>query len=112
MGQSAGGGLVAALAQLAHDRAGVAPCLQVLQYSMLDNRTVLQTDHADRGGFVWTPGSNRLGWTSYLGHSLVLETAPKKGGLAGAGRSDWLCPGPTGAAVVGMPPSPPPFHFL
>ena len=43
---------------------------------MLDDRTVLHTDHAGRGEFVWTPISNRLGWTAYLGRPPQLETAP------------------------------------
>ena len=65
-GASAGGGLTAALAFLARDRAEVTPVLQVLSYPMLDDRTV---DPAlDRPGFrLWNARSNRLGWTSYLG---------------------------------------------
>jgi acetyl esterase/lipase len=67
-GDSAGGGLAAALAQLAHDRGEVPVCFQLLVYPMLDDRTVLRTDHAGTGSFVWTPTSNAFGWTSYLGH--------------------------------------------
>ena len=67
-GDSAGGGLAAALAQLAHARAEVPVCFQLLVYPMLDDRTVLRTDHAGTGSFVWTPTSNAFGWTSYLGH--------------------------------------------
>ena len=43
-------------------------CFQLLVYPMLDDRTVLRTDHAGTGSFVWTPTSNAFGWTSYLGH--------------------------------------------
>lgn len=75
-GESAGGGLAAALAQLAHDRGGVEPIFQLLFYPMLDDRTVLKRDHEGRGEFVWTPASNRLGWTSYLGHAPTLDVAP------------------------------------
>ena len=67
-GDSAGGGLAAALAQLAHDRGEVPVCLQMLVYPMLDDRTALRADHAGTGSFVWTPTSNEFGWTSYLGH--------------------------------------------
>ena len=67
-GDSAGGGLAAALAQLAHDRGEVPVCFQMLVYPMLDDRTVLRRDHSGTGSFVWTPTSNAFGWTSYLGH--------------------------------------------
>jgi acetyl esterase/lipase len=67
-GDSAGGGLAAALAQLAVDRGEVPVCFQLLVYPMLDDRTVLRTDHGGTGSFVWTPESNAFGWTSYLGH--------------------------------------------
>ncbi|WP_227978551.1 alpha/beta hydrolase [Deinococcus terrestris] len=75
-GDSAGAGLAAGLAQLAHDRGEVSVAFQLLLYPMLDDRTVLRTDHGGRGEFVWTPGSNRLGWTAYLGHAPRLEDAP------------------------------------
>jgi acetyl esterase/lipase len=68
-GDSAGGGLAACLAQLAHDRADVTVAFQLLIYPMLDDRTVLRTEHAGTGSFVWSPVSNRFGWTSYLGHA-------------------------------------------
>ena len=44
-GDSAGGGLSAALCQLARDRGGPTVCFQLLNYPMLDDRTVLRTDH-------------------------------------------------------------------
>lgn len=75
-GESAGGGLAAALAQLAHDRGEVAPIFQLLFYPMLDDRTTLQPEHAGRGEFVWTPASNRLGWSAYLGRKPTLDDAP------------------------------------
>ncbi|PYE50496.1 alpha/beta hydrolase [Deinococcus yavapaiensis] len=75
-GDSAGAGLAASLAQLAHDRGEVRPAFQLLLYPMLDDRTVLRADHDGRGEFVWTPGSNRLGWTSYLGRAPRVEDAP------------------------------------
>jgi acetyl esterase/lipase len=66
-GDSAGGGLAAAVAQMAYDR-GVPLRYQALIYPMLDDRTVLRDDHLGAGEFVWTPASNRFGWTAYLGH--------------------------------------------
>lgn len=77
MGESAGGGLAAALAQLAHDRGEIEPAFQLLVYAMLDDRTVLKRDHEGRGEFLWTPGSNRLGWTSYLGYPPTMDAAPE-----------------------------------
>lgn len=66
-GQSAGGGLAAGLTLLAHDRGEVRPAFQLLVYPMIDDRTVTRTDLDTRHVRVWTPGSNRFGWTSYLG---------------------------------------------
>lgn len=66
-GASAGGGLTAALALLAHDRGRVRPRFQLMVYPMLDDRTVVRTDLDLRHVRVWTAQSNRYGWTSYLG---------------------------------------------
>ena len=74
-GASAGGGLAAALALYAHDRGEVAPAFQLLVYPMLDDRTVTRTDHDTRNVRVWTPASNRFGWTSHLGHEPGLPDA-------------------------------------
>ena len=73
-GDSAGGGLAASLAQLAHDRAEVPVCFQLLVYPMLDDRTTLRVDHGGTGDFVWTPSSNRFGWACYLGQPPVAPT--------------------------------------
>lgn len=64
-GASAGGGLAAALAQLAVDRAEVSPVLQLLVYPMLDDRSAAL--EPNRGYRLWNPRSNLFGWTSYLG---------------------------------------------
>jgi acetyl esterase/lipase len=92
MGGSAGGGLSAAVAQRSHDE-GIDLCAQVLMYPMLDDRTVLRTDHGDRGRFVWAPSSNRFGWTSYLGHPPRMSDAPEY--AAPARRAD----------LTGLPPA-------
>jgi acetyl esterase/lipase len=75
-GDSAGGNLAAALSLLARDRGGPAICFQLLEYPMLDDRTVLRADHGGRGELFWTPASNRFGWTAYLGHPPVKDDAP------------------------------------
>lgn len=66
-GASAGGGLAAALVQMACDRKEVLPIFQLLVYPMLDDRTVLRKDIDDNEVLVWNQGSNRFGWESYLG---------------------------------------------
>jgi acetyl esterase/lipase len=74
-GSSAGGGLSAAVAQRAHDE-GIALRAQALVYPMLDDRTVLR-DSGGRGRFLWTPESNRFGWTAYLGREPGMSDAPE-----------------------------------
>src|SRR5438105_238231 len=66
-GNSAGAGLAAGLALLAHDRQQVAVAFQLLIYPMLDDRTALRTDVDERRLRLWTTKSNRFGWRSYLG---------------------------------------------
>lgn len=67
-GTSAGGGLAATLAQLAHDRNEVSPVFQLLTYPMLDDRTALRADIDDSLSPAWSQRSNRFGWQSYLGN--------------------------------------------
>jgi acetyl esterase/lipase len=76
MGASAGGGLAAAVAQRSHDE-GIPLRAQVLVYAMLDDRSALREDHAGRGRFIWTPASNRFGWTAYLGCEPRMSDAPE-----------------------------------
>ena len=68
-GESAGGGLAAAIAIAARDRGEYALCHQHLTYPMLDNLTGTDAQPGDPlvGEFVWTRGSNQFGWASYLG---------------------------------------------
>ncbi|MCP2241569.1 alpha/beta hydrolase [Lentzea aerocolonigenes] len=66
-GASAGGGITAALALLAHDRAEIRPVFQLLVYPMLDDRTTTRTDIDTRNLRLWTAKSNRYGWSAYLG---------------------------------------------
>jgi acetyl esterase/lipase len=62
-GASAGGGLAAALAQLAHDRGEITPVLQLLAYPMLDDRTRSGVKRKYR---LWSERDNRFGWAAYL----------------------------------------------
>lgn len=67
-GESAGGGLAAALVLLAKHRGAYAVAFQHLVFPMLDDRTVTHPDPSPYlGQFVWTQESNRFGWTSMLG---------------------------------------------
>lgn len=66
-GASAGGGLAAGLALLAHDRAEVPLVFQALIYPMLDDATVTRADLDTADLRMWTEHSNRFGWSAYLG---------------------------------------------
>ncbi|HET9877248.1 MAG TPA: alpha/beta hydrolase [Mycobacterium sp.] len=81
-GASAGGGLAAALALLARDRAEVTPVLQLLAYPMLDDRSAeFPTNPNYR---LWAPGSNGFGWASYLGDADPQVAVPgRRDDLAG-----------------------------
>ena len=69
MGESAGGGLAAALSLLVRDRGEHRFAFQHLIYPMIDDRTCVTADpHPYVGEFIWTPEANLFGWTSLLGH--------------------------------------------
>jgi len=76
-GVSAGGGLAAALVQLAHDQLAINPVFQLLVYPMLDDRTALRTDIDDSLNKPWDQKSNRFGWESYLGMPCGAEDVPQ-----------------------------------
>jgi acetyl esterase/lipase len=75
-GASAGGGLAAALVQLAHDRKEINPIFQLLVYPMLDDRTVLRAEIDDSSNITWSQKNNRFGWESYLGMECGAEDVP------------------------------------
>lgn len=75
-GDSAGGGLAAALAQWACDRDEVKPVFQLLVYPMLDDRTGDKPDGAEKTYIVWNPESNRFGWEAYLHQSPGSDSIP------------------------------------
>ena len=66
-GESAGGGLAAALCQFARDKGGPAIAHQNLIYPMLDDRTCIRRQPEHLGAFVWTPQANAFGWRALLG---------------------------------------------
>ncbi len=92
-GQSAGGGLAAALVQRVHDEGGPQPVAQWLFCPMIDDRTAARTDLDAIGHRLWNNCNNRTGWHAYLGQE--------------PGASDW----PPYAAparmadVSGLPPA-------
>jgi acetyl esterase/lipase len=65
-GESAGGGLAAALAFMVRDRGEISPVLQLLSYPTLDDRTVSNPAVA-RNYRLLNERGNRFGWASYLG---------------------------------------------
>ena len=65
-GESAGGGLAAALAFMVRDRGEISPVLQLLSYPPLDDRTVSNPAVA-RNYRLLNERSNGFGWASYLG---------------------------------------------
>ena len=75
-GASAGGGLAAALCQLAHNRQAARPAFQLLIYPMLDDRTGLAADPDAEGRRVWGASDNRFGWAAYLGRDVDRESPP------------------------------------
>ncbi|MBL8650924.1 MAG: alpha/beta hydrolase [Sphingopyxis sp.] len=69
-GESAGGGLAAALAIMARDLGGPAIAGQLLTYPMLDHRTgsdACPYNNPTTGEFIWTRASNRFGWGALQG---------------------------------------------
>jgi len=66
-GASAGGGLAAALTQYVKAQKEIQLLFQLLVYPMLDDRTCLRHDLAERDFLVWDQKNNRFGWESYLG---------------------------------------------
>jgi len=69
MGDSAGGGLAAAVCLMARDRGGPAVALQVLIYPMLDDRTA-RPDPQLVPFVTWTYDDNITGWQALLGDSV------------------------------------------
>src|ERR1700737_772279 len=74
MGESAGGGLAAALALLARDRGGPKIPAQFLIYPILDHRTGGADDVRPNdtvGEFVWTRQQNQFSWSCLRGKQTI-----------------------------------------
>jgi triacylglycerol lipase len=96
LGESAGGGLAAALALMVRDRGGPAIGGQVLIYPMLDWRTGGPDDafgNPTTGEFIWTREKNRFGWEALRG-----DYQP------GDGREGWFSPA-LATSLAGLPPT-------
>ncbi len=73
-GESAGGGLCAALCMLARDRKTVNVAFQMPLYPMLDN---FDTESSyDNHGKVWNTKRNHLGWRFYLRNKSKQKISP------------------------------------
>ncbi|MBQ3447301.1 MAG: alpha/beta hydrolase [Synergistaceae bacterium] len=65
-GQSAGGGLSAAVSLMARDKGGPALCFQMLLYPMLDHRNITPSSFQIRGHRAWCRDFNLLALGMYL----------------------------------------------
>jgi len=87
-GESAGGGLAAALALLARDRKEIAIAFQRLIYPMIDDRSSGSGNASPFvGQFVWTRETNAFGWSCLLGKT---PGGPGVSPYAAAARADDL----------------------
>ena len=75
-GESAGGGLAAALVQRIHDRKGPHAAAQWLFCPMLDDRTAADRSLDAEDHLVWNNQQNAIGWRSYLAQEPGLAQAP------------------------------------
>lgn len=66
MGESAGGGLAAALTHYNLEKKGPALAKQILVYPMLDDRNLGAHPHIGQFA-IWTQDDNKTGWASILG---------------------------------------------
>ena len=74
-GESAGGGLAAAVCLYARDRGEVKVAMQIPLYPMLDCRDTPSS--ADNHGDVWDTKRNHKGWAAYLGELYGTDRVPK-----------------------------------
>ena len=95
-GESAGGGLAAALAIMARDLGGPGLAGQLLTYPMLDHRTggdACPYRNPMTGEFIWTRASNRFGWRALQGDYRADDE-----------RCGWFSPSLAGD-LTGLPPA-------
>jgi acetyl esterase/lipase len=102
-GESAGGGHAAAVAIAAHDRGEFQLCFQLLIYPMLDDRTASSIPVSPYlGHYVWTPASNRFGWTSLLGVPAGSSSVPANAAPARVADVSGLPPAFIGVGSIDM----------
>jgi acetyl esterase/lipase len=92
-GQSAGGGLAAALVQRLHAEGGAQPAAQWLFCPMIDDRTATDRELDKVGHRLWSNRNNRDGWHCYLGQEPGATELPP---FAAAARTEDL---------TGLPPT-------
>ncbi|MGM1016933.1 MAG: alpha/beta hydrolase [Actinomycetota bacterium] len=92
-GESAGGGLAAALVQRLHDGDGVQPIGQWLFAPMIDDRTAADASLDEIDHWVWNNRANRVGWSGYLPATFGTDDVPAY--AAAARRGD----------LTGLPPA-------
>lgn len=76
IGQSAGGGLAAAVVQRIADTDLIQPAAQVLIYPMLDDRTAANTGLDAVNNRLWNNRNNRGAWRWYLGQPAGQASLP------------------------------------
>ena len=98
-GESAGGGIAAALALAARDAGGPPLRFQHLTAPVIDDRTCVEVDpHPLVGEFVWNRERNSQGWEALLGHPPGLDGVSY---LAAAARARDLTNLPAAHIAVG-----------
>lgn len=75
-GQSAGGGLAAALVQRIHVAGSAQPAAQWLFCPMIDDRTAARADLDRISHRIWSNRNNRDGWRCYLGQEPGVADPP------------------------------------
>lgn len=73
-GESAGGGLAAALSLYVRDHSSIKIAFQMPLYPMLDDRPT--SSSADNDAPVWNTRSNRIAWSLYLGDYYGTDQVP------------------------------------
>jgi acetyl esterase/lipase len=95
LGNSAGGGLAAALAILARDRQGPPICFQALGIPEVDDRLITRSSREFVDTPLWTRAAAELSWRYYLGELYGQDNLPL---TAAPGRA-------VPEELVGLPPA-------
>jgi acetyl esterase/lipase len=101
-GESAGGGLAAALGLMARDRGEVPVAFQLLSYPMIEDRSDANNPHPFTGEFIWSTASNQFGWRALLGESAGREDVSEYGAAARAMNLAGLPPTCIGVGAIDL----------